>query len=298
MKTNRLHQEIFARHWVHKKFTLIIFTILIHLITHTANLPAQISVALGEFKNQSDKFYLDQWQDAIPDLLQTKLSESEKLIMVERRKLREILEEQALALTGLMDSSQVREIGTLLKADYIIFGSINEINGEYRIDAKVVKISTGQTQAEKVVSPDQEHLSKMIDLLGNNIRFNLAGEGEYQERVKLEKSPTLYFLGATVGMGIGTLIAGNQYKKYRDDYRNNTELDKFNELYDRANRTKKISVTLASLTGAALVGTLYFWIIDRSPSEIYARKLSGKNAIPYLTYSKKNEIILGIQIHY
>jgi TolB-like protein len=271
---------------------------LIFLITHTPNLPAQIAVALGEFKNQSDKFYLDQWQETIPDLLQTKLTESQQLITLERRKLKEILEEQALALTGITDTSRVQEIGTLLNADYIVFGSINEIDGEYRIDAKVVKISTGQTQAEKVVGPDREHLSQMIDLLGNNILFNLTGEGEYQDRVKLGKFPTLYFLGATAGLGIGALIAGNQYQKYRDDYKNNTELDKFNELYDKANRTKKITVTLASLTGAALMGTLYLWIKDRSPSEIYARKLGGKNAIPYLTYSEKNEIIFGIQIHY
>ena len=151
-----------------EKFSQYLLYILIFWLTNLSYSSTQITVALGEFNNQSDKFYLDQWEQTIPDLLQTRLSESKKLITLERRKLKEVLEEQALSLTGLTDSSNVREIGTLLKSDYIIFGSINEVGSEYRIDASVVKISTGQTQSEKVVSPDREHLSQMINLLGNN----------------------------------------------------------------------------------------------------------------------------------
>jgi TolB-like protein len=298
MNTNIHTKRLFFKRLRSDQFCQYLLYALIFWFTNLSYSPAQITVALGEFQNQSDKFYLDQWQQTIPDLLQTRLSESEKLILLERRKLKEVLEEQALSLSGLTDSSNVREIGTLLESDYIIFGSINEIGSEYRIDASVVKISTGQTQSEKVVSPDRDHLSQMIDLLGNNILYNLTGEGEYRDRVKLGKSPTLYFLGATVGLGIGTLIASNQYQKYLDDYRNNTELDKFDELYDKANRTKKISVALASLTGAAMMGTVYFWVRGRSPSEIYAQNINEIKTLPYLTYSEKNEIIVGIKIHY
>jgi TolB-like protein len=264
----------------------------------SSEITAQVTVALGEFINHSDKFYLDQWEQSVPDFLQDRLSKSEQIIILERRKLKSVLEEQALSLTGLTDSSEVREIGNLLQADYLVYGSINEIDGEYRIDASIVKVNTGQTQTEKVVGPDRDHLTEMITLLGNNILFKLTGQGTYKNRQKLGRSPTLYFAGATVGLAVGTMIAANQYKQFRDDYQNNTELDQFDPLYDKANRTKKISVALASLTGTALVGMVYFWIRDRSPSEIYAQNRKILKSVPYLTYSDKNEIIVGLQINY
>jgi TolB-like protein len=279
----------------HHIFNFALF--LLSLLT-MSNITAQTTVALGEFNNRSDKFYLDQWEQSVPDFLQDRLSKPDQLIILERRKLKAVLEEQALALTGLTDSSEAREIGNLLQADYLVYGSINEIDGEYRIDASIVKVSTGQTETEKVVGPDRDHLSEMIDLLGNNILFKLTGEGGYRERQRLGRSSTLYFAGATAGLAVGTIIATNRYKQFRDDYRNNTELDQFDPLYDKANRTKKISVGLASLTGAALFGTIYFWIRDRSPSEIYAQNRNILKTVPYLTYSEKNEIIIGIQINY
>jgi TolB-like protein len=261
-------------------------------------LAAQIQVAIGEFNNQSDAFYLDQWERTLPDLLQTKLSSSPTVAVLERRKLKAVLEEKALALTGLMDSTNAQTIGNLLEAEYIIFGTIHHIDNQYRIDASIVKVSSGQIQSEKVVSPDQKHLSEMVELLGNNILFNFTGTGKYRNRIKLTRYPTKYFLAATVGLGAATLVAQSQYNKYLDDYRNNSELEKFNTLYDKANRTKKISVGLASLTGTALLGTIYCWVKNLSPAEIYAQNPGTKTTHPYLAINWKNEVKIGVQIHF
>ena len=264
----------------------------------TSSTSAQLTVAVGEFINQSDQFYLDQWEQSVPELLQAKLADSPDIILVERRKLTAVLEEKALGLTGLTDTSSAREIGTLLEAQYLVFGHINELDDEFRIDASIVKTSTGQILSEKVVGPDRDHLSRMIDLLGNNILYKLTGDGDYQSSVKTGKSPTLIFLGTTVGLGAGTIIASSKCNGYREDYQNNTELDRFDDLYDKANRTRKITVALASATGVALISTLYFWIRNRSSGEIYADSQPKKVIVPLLTLNKKNEILLGIQISY
>lgn len=276
----------------------LLFLVLSITLTLSFNLLAQIQVVIGEFDNESDKFYLDQWERTIPDLLQTKLSGSPDIMVLERRKLKAVLEEKALALSGLMDSTNAQKIGTLLEAEYVIFGSIHEINGQYRIDASVVKVSTGQLQSEKVVSPDQEHLSQMMELLGNNILFNLTGKGKYKDRIKLTSYPTKYFLAATVGLGVSAALVRSEYNKNLDEYHNNTELEQFNELYDKANRNNKLSVVLASLTATALLGTIYCWIRNLSPQEIYADNSPSKTIQPYLAINWKNEVKVGVQIHF
>jgi TolB-like protein len=276
----------------------LVLTTLLFIPLFPKSSAAQLRIAIGEFKNDTDVFYLDQWQETIPNLLQTRLSQSKDLAVLERRKLKAVLDEKALALTGLTDSTNAREIGSLLEAEYIIYGSINQINDQYRIDASIVKVSTGQTQAEKVVSPDRDHLNQMVDLLANNILYNLTGKGDYKNRIKLTHYPTKYFLAATVGLGVATFIVRNEYRKNHDDYQNNTDLDRFNELYDNANRYNKISIGLASLTGTALVGTVYCWIRNMSPREIYAKNYQDKMLLPYLTINLKDGATAGVQIHF
>jgi TolB-like protein len=277
-------QQIFLTFWL-----TFIFTV---------PLTAQIRVAIGEFENQSNAFYLDQWERTLPDLLQAKLSKSSNIVVLERRKLKAVLEEKALALTGLMDSTDAQTIGNLLEAEYIIFGTIHHLDNQYRIDASIVKVSSGQIQSEKVVSPDQNHLSEMAELLGNNILFNLTGTGKYRNRIKLTRYPTKYFLAAAVGLGAATIVAQSQYNKYLDDYRNNDELEKFDRLYDKTNRTKKLSVGLATVTGTVLLGTIYCWIKNLSPTEIYAHNPGGKTTQPYLAINWKNEVKIGVQIRF
>ena len=276
----------------------LLFLVLSITLTVPINLLAQIQVVIGEFDNESDKFYLDQWERTIPDLLQTKLSGSPDIMVLERRKLKAVLEEKALALSGLTDSTNAQKIGTLLEAEYVIFGSIHEINGQYRIDASVVKVSTGQLRSEKVVSPDQEHLSQMMELLGNNILFNLTGKGKYKDKIKITSYPTKYFLAATVGLGVSAALVRSVYNKNLDEYHNNTDLEQFNELYDKANRSHKLSIVLASLTATALLGTFYCWIRNLSPQEIYAHNSPSKTIQPYLATNWKNEVKVGVQIHF
>ena len=279
-------------------FPKYIYLVWIFIFTFSASSISQIHLVIGEFINESDQFYLNQWEKTVPDLLQTKLSGSSDLVILERRKLKAVLEEKALSLTGLMDSTTAREVGTLLEAEYVIFGSIHYVDDQYRIDASIVNVKTGQTRAEKVVSPDQKQLTKMIDLLGHNILFNLTGQGEYRQSIKISGNPTKYFIAATVVLGATTLLVNNEYQKKKDEYHNNTELERFDDLYNDANRAKKATVMLATLTGTALAGTIYFWVKGLSPKKIYASNLQPGRVIPYFTLNVKNEVHIGVQIHY
>ena len=63
--------------------------------------------------------------------------------------------------------------------------------------------------------------------------------------------PTTFFLAASAGLAIGTLVVNNAYNKKREEYQNATELSEFDEAYDAANNLNKVRIVLASLTGVA-----------------------------------------------
>ena len=155
------------------------------LLFFLSNVTAQVTVVVADFENNSGGFNLDYWEKAIPDFLTSELSTSNRIVIVERNKLDKVLEEQALGLTGILDSSNVKEVGKLLNAQYIIQGTINQVNGKCRIDANIIKVKTGEVKSEKVIAPNESHLEEMTLLLSNNIKKVLVGQGTYIEKTKI-----------------------------------------------------------------------------------------------------------------
>ena len=239
-------------------------------------LQAQLTVAVADFKNNTDSFYLDDWEKSIPDFLKSELSKSENLVIVERRQLESVLKEQALSMTGLIDSSTAQKIGTLLGAEFVITGTINQSGKWTRIDAQIIRVSSGDVKSEKVQSPDDKHLSEMVRMLGNNIIVRLSGNGTYIDKESLTNYPTTYFLAASAGFAIGTLVINNAFNNKRQEYQNANELSEFDDYYASANNLNKTRIVIASLTGVAVLGTIYCLIRNMSPDELIAYEDPGR----------------------
>ncbi len=258
----------------------------------------QVNIAVADFRNQSDDYILDSWEKSVPDLLRSELTRSDELIVLNRSRLESVLNEQALYLSGLIDSSQARHVGQLLGAEFILSGTIHKINGVYRITADIIRVKTGQTKSESVEAPDRKHLKEMVELLGNNIRYMLTGKGNYIPKISLAPYPTWYFLGAAAGLGTATVFANLAYLDNRDKYRGTNDLEKFDTYYDRANNARTLTYIFASLTGGALAGSLYCWLKNRSANEISAVKPVAVTIQPGLFICKRDEVRLSVQIHF
>ncbi len=260
---------------------------------------AQTTVAVADFRNRSNAFYLDSWERAIPEFLVTELSSSERIIIVERSQLESVLTEQALSMTGLIDSATAQKVGKILGAQFVITGSINRVSGWTRIDAKIIRVATGQVRSEKVRAKSDEYLNEMLELLANNLRNVLSGEGRYREKLELDTYPTTYFLAATVGLAAVSAISNSAYNKKLDEYRAAVRLDEFDSKYDDANRLNKSRIFFAGLTVAALAGTIYCWINNLSPEEILANRKTGKEQIiPFLATDKPGSLRAGVSIRF
>lgn len=252
----------------------------------------QITVAIGDFQNRTDRIYLDSWQKKIPEFLHSEMSRSSEIVLVERQSLQAILDERALSMAGLVDSSTAQQIGQLLSAQYIISGSINESADWMRIDARVINVSTGKVVSEKVQSHSEKHLDRMVTLLGDNLRFQLTGKGEYRTKVYLKKYPTRYFLMGTLSTAVITFFVHNSYLRKRDDYLGATRLEDFDVYYSSANRLHHTRAVFGYLTGLGLAGTVYCWIRNLSPEEILAAR---PPVVPYMVVSREGELAVGFR---
>jgi len=278
-----------------KKFSS--FFCLLFFLLFNSEIQAQITLAIGDFKNDSEGFYLDSWEKSIPEFLKSELSKADELIMVERQQLESVLQEQALSMTGLMDSATAQTVGKLLGAQYIISGKINQSGNWIRIDARIIQAATGQVKSASVKSKDERYLQEMVALLANNIRNKLTGKVDYNSRVVVHTYPTWYWLGATAALGAGSILVNSTYQDHLAGYHRAEALSDFDERYDTANQWHQARTVIISLTATAAVVTLYCWIRNLSPDEVLASTTySEVNVVPALVLDRKDYLGAGIFI--
>ncbi|HHJ53227.1 MAG TPA: hypothetical protein ENJ89_08550 [Caldithrix abyssi] len=259
---------------------------------------AQVHVAISDFTNRSNLPLLDAWEKNAPELLSTELSQYPDVVVLERRRLQDILQEQQLALGGfLQDSALVKQIGHLMGAEVILSGAIHKFGHRYRIDLKIVRVRTGEVWTEKAVSPDSRHLNRMIEMLAANVHYRLTGQGKYVSRIKIGRYHTGYWLMAAGALFAGAIYTDDVYKTNRRLYQNNTDLTKFQTYYDRANGAYKATVLLGTLTASAVVGALVAWVKNRTAGEIKAG--SGNNPTTGASVQLYNKgVSLGVQVRW
>lgn len=85
--------------------------------------PLKQNLAVIEFENRTTLKYIG---SGIQDMLTTSLWKSGRFILVEREKIKKILEEQNFSHSGRVSVETAIEIGRILGADYILTGGITE----------------------------------------------------------------------------------------------------------------------------------------------------------------------------
>mgnify|MGYP000732579736 CR=1 FL=1 len=219
----------------------------------------QITVGIADFENQTERIYLDGWAQKIPNFLQSELSGTPGVELVERQDIQAILDERALSQSGLLDSTAAEKVQTLTGADYLIAGTLSRTGEWFRIDARIVSAATGKVVSEKVRCRDERYLGEMVSLLGKNLAHQLTGKGGRQERMKLKRFPVRPGAYVTAGLGLATLLVHLQYDQKHRDYLNETDISGIDSKYVAANRLSKTRGSVFIATGASALITLFFW---------------------------------------
>lgn len=127
------------------------------------------------------------------ELISFEISKSNDVILVERDKRSELIEEMKLSFTGLSDESTQLEIGKLLSVKYLVMGDIIDMDSMLLISVKLIDVESGEV------------------LLKDNVSESL---GNYSYISGYFAKSILGFLGADVDT---TTVAAAEVKEEKDE---------------------------------------------------------------------------------
>ncbi|MBT6711810.1 MAG: hypothetical protein HOB22_08860, partial [Candidatus Marinimicrobia bacterium] len=88
----------------------------------------------------------------LTDRFTTSLSSTNKVVMVERGTMNDVLQEQGFDSGECTSDECAAEVGAMLGVEYMISGSIGKIGNAYTIDAKMFSVSTGAAESMKNIT--------------------------------------------------------------------------------------------------------------------------------------------------
>lgn len=116
--------------------------------TPVAAQDARPGVAVLAFENGGsygrDREDYEALRRGIAGMLIGELSRNPNLRLVERSDAQRLLDEQTLGAAGRVDAGTAARLGRMVGARYMITGTFIDLYGEFRLDARVIDVETGE----------------------------------------------------------------------------------------------------------------------------------------------------------
>ncbi len=106
----------------------------------------RVPLMVLNFKNSTLKKLSEEyqpWEFGIPSMIMTDLETIGIFNIISREMLKEVLREQALQQTGLVDEKQAVEFGKIVAARYVLTGTFMVIDGSLRIESRLLSVEYG-----------------------------------------------------------------------------------------------------------------------------------------------------------
>lgn len=116
-------------------------------------------VAVLPFENGGsygrDREDLEALRRGIAGMLISELAARPGIRLVDRGETQRVLDEQNLAASGRVDAATAARVGKLVGARYLIAGTYIDLYGDFRLDARIIDVETGEIL--KVVRSDPQY---------------------------------------------------------------------------------------------------------------------------------------------
>ncbi len=119
-----------------------------------------------------DREDFDALRKGLAAMLISELAWNSDVRLVDRFETQRVLDEQGLAVAERVDKETAAKIGKLVGARYMITGSFIDLYGDFRIDARMINVETGEIM--KVVRNDPKYhdrkdMMRMVESVGTLI---------------------------------------------------------------------------------------------------------------------------------
>lgn len=119
-----------------------------------------------------DKEDFDALRKGIAAMLIYELAQNPALRLVDRFETQRLLDEQGLAVAERVDRETAAKIGKLVGARYMVAGSFIDLYGDFRVDARIINVETGEIMKVVRSDPklhDRKDMSRMIQSVAERI---------------------------------------------------------------------------------------------------------------------------------
>lgn len=148
----------------------------IHLLISIPLAAVEKTLAVLDFENNS-LMNPEQYQPlakGLSEIMITELKQVESIHVVERQKLRTVIDELKLSQSGIVSEESSVEAGKMLGAQHLVFGSyLVTLDKKIRIDVRIINVETGLTVKASQVTGKEKELLKLIVKLSKKILEDL-----------------------------------------------------------------------------------------------------------------------------
>ena len=135
-------------------------------------------IAVLDFQMQGEGYETKDMGAIVAEWFITALVKTGRFDVIERALLKKILEEQKLAMSGVVDSNSASQVGKLLGVKTIISGSVMRLENIVEVNARIIDVETGSIiAAENVRSTSSTSLQDLINRMAAKIIKNFPLEG-------------------------------------------------------------------------------------------------------------------------
>lgn len=92
----------------------------------------------------------------LTERLTTQLATTKEFSVIERSRLKEVIKELKLSLSGVIDPQTVKQVGKILGADAVLTGTLTIIGNKIEINARLVDVETGEIITGVTVQSERE----------------------------------------------------------------------------------------------------------------------------------------------
>lgn len=172
------------------------------------DLPSPLAIFPFENNAVTNNAEFEPLTGGLAAMLTTDLRQSAvHLKIIERNKMRDLLQEIDLSQSGYVDQATALRVGKLLGAKSIAFGSFVVLGEQVRLDARVVNVETSETLMAESISGTSDQFLQLEKKLAANIA------AAFQERLTANHvSPSADTMRAALAFsnGVAALDRGNR----------------------------------------------------------------------------------------
>ena len=145
-----------------KKFAFALIALLLGFaMPSNAQEDRRLKVAVVDFQNQTGDSSNDALIKGISDMMLSEMQKPDAYRLIERKRFENVLSELKLNMSGLVDATNAKQVGSQLGVDALVFGNLTSVipssskhtilimwtesqKVEVNLDARIVNVETGE----------------------------------------------------------------------------------------------------------------------------------------------------------